>query len=124
MSTFTRGSSLRQQTPLPRRSALRRWYSRAQSKNIHFPSVKYSNDLTRSEIRFGIWLAGSRVSPCQWPGCGPGGGRLRVPPSRVDHGLVVRVLSLSGFAHAVGVALGDHDAGVVEEPVTQGLLRC
>ena len=28
-------------------------------------------------------------------------------------------LSGSGFAHAVGVAVGDHDVGVVQEPVEQ-----
>ena len=50
----------------------------------------------------------------------PAGGQVKVPTPRVDQSCsVVPPLSGSGFAHAVGLAVGDHDVGVVQQPVEQ-----
>lgn len=50
----------------------------------------------------------------------PAGGQVEVPaPRGCLGGLQSGSSSCSGFAHAVGVALGDDDVGVVEEPVEQ-----
>src|ERR1700729_4450005 len=60
------------------------------------------------------------VAWCQWSGGGPRWGPGKRPrPS----GWLVLLRSGSsfgsGFAHAVGVAVGDHDAGVVQQPVEE-----
>jgi hypothetical protein len=48
----------------------------------------------------------------------PGGGQLKVPTPRAGSGLAHGdPFPGPGFAHAVGVAVGDDDAGVVQQPV-------
>ena len=59
------------------------------------------------------------VTWCQRPSCGP-----RWWPSKSPHSSrLISCVGTSfvgfGLAHAVGVAVGDHDVGVVQEPVEQ-----
>src|ERR1022692_2210950 len=62
--------------------------------------------------------AGSLPSAVNGQVAVPGGGQLKVPTPRADSVLVQGgSSSCPGFAHAVGIAVGDDDVGVVQEAV-------